>query len=30
MSDHDIKPDPIDQAYLRAEAELADEAARAA
>ena len=30
MSDHDGKPDPIDQAYAEAQAVLADEAARAA
>ena len=30
MSDHDLKPDPVDQAYLAAEALLDDEAARAA
>ena len=30
MSDFDPTPDPIDEAYVRAEALLADEAARAA
>jgi hypothetical protein len=30
MSDHDVAPDPIDKAYVQAEALLSDEAARAA
>ena len=30
MSDHDAAPDPIDKAYVQAEAMLDDEAARAA